>query len=135
VYIYYDDTGSDAWGARPSLAPSDRTSGAGLGRSPGSVRLSGNGNKIVIGAYLDSTSIGAIWIYETTDHWNTRIARTSTKMTASNIPGVELGKGVAITYDGTLIFAGAPGYTSGSGNNGMIYIYTATPFLGVGGTI
>jgi hypothetical protein len=89
-----------------------------------SLCISGDGDTLVVGAYLDDvasyTDSGSIYVYKWDGtNWN------ETKITASDIAGGDyFGVGVSVSYDGNTLVSGAINDDIGAkADQGSIYIY------------
>ena len=125
AYIYKYNSGTSSWDETKLIA-SDGGAGDLFGYS---VAISGDGNKVIVGAYGDDTlgsnptpsDSGSAYIYKYnsgTSSWD------ETKLTASDAAAGDLfGYSVAMSADGNSVVVGAKYVDDNGTNSGSAYIY------------
>jgi hypothetical protein len=136
-------TGGSDWGAayvftRPGDQWADRTETARLNADNAedsdllgaSVAASGDGHTVVVGAPGSNSpggaeDQGAVYVYTRPDSGWVSTATFGAKLTVGDgSGGDELGYSVAVSGDGSLVVAGAPGWQS---DRGIAYVYARPP--------
>jgi trimeric autotransporter adhesin len=120
VYIFEKGAGWATGTQIAKLTASDKATTDQLGVS---VSITSDGSTVVAGAYDAAVggtlTAGAAYVFLKGGSWADRTE--TAKLTASDkAAGAELGRGVAISADGSTIAAGAHGATS---NRGAVYVY------------
>jgi hypothetical protein len=84
-----------------------------------SVALSANGNTAIVGGPLDSSGIGAAWVYTRSGSVWTQQGGKLVGVGAG--AGAGVGSGVSLSADGNTAFVGGPG---DNGNLGAVWVFT-----------
>jgi hypothetical protein len=121
AYLYLKP--SDGWGSLSHLfevAELTSSDGADQDRFGHAVAVSGDGNRITVGAYLHNFVMGEAYVFVRPDDprgWaaNTRPTETSRLIAFDGVPGDEFGWSVATNQDGSTVAVGATGRNSVQG--------------------
>jgi len=106
VYLY---DATDFTSSPTKLIASDGSSGAAFGD-----QVAINGNTLAVGAWLDQTFSGAVYVYDIGD-----LSASPTKLTTNT--GDQFGKSVAVTNN--YIIGGAPNDDNDANNAGSVHVF------------
>lgn len=117
VYVYVRS--ANTWSSQATITISSSVNA----QSGNSIALSGNGNTLVIGKWMDNNNTGRVYVYTRSGtSWS-----QATDFDGSNTgSGDEFGSNVAISKDGTTIAVTAPNEDTTASNSGALYVFTGS---------
>jgi hypothetical protein len=127
VYVYTKPAGGWASSSAPA-ATLTAASGGNSDRLGSAVALSADGSILVVGALYNAaggTARGAAYVYtKPAGGWASTSAPSATLTAAGGGDNDNLGRVVALSADGSMLVAGAPGNAAGGTARGAAYVYT-----------